>query len=40
VTGTIFTRADVNSARLADLVGEAEAVDLDKTVNLPRAVRK
>jgi uncharacterized protein YjbI with pentapeptide repeats len=40
ITGAIFREANVNSARLIDLIGEAEAIDLDKTYGMNRAWRK
>jgi uncharacterized protein YjbI with pentapeptide repeats len=40
ITGAIFDHADLNSARLIDLIGEAEAIDMDRAYNLRRAWRK
>jgi uncharacterized protein YjbI with pentapeptide repeats len=39
VAGAIFTQSNVNSARLIDLVGEADAVDLENAHYFNRAWR-
>jgi uncharacterized protein YjbI with pentapeptide repeats len=40
VAGANFNQADVTSAKLIGLAGEAQALNLDSAKNLDRAIRK